>query len=725
MLRDAGIDGLIMGINIHFGGFPLQRTQAFRWEGPDGQSILAFNGEHYNGVSREMRLNQPKPSLDEMSAGYEAYCERLVKRDYPYDFIYLSATHPHFDDNNPPDPDLPMWIERWNESGRGPRMRFTTPDDLIARISEQPAETIPTHSGDWTDFWNFGAASSALEISINRRAKAGLNAARSIDARLPSDNRRTWAMGEAFQAAAMGDEHTWGAFCSMNGTEPAPVMEQWMLKAENFYKSRSYSNLALRDGLDAWAGNPVQRSGNEGVLLFNPSGVPKRGLVPLLLEVSEGKWEHLNSCSQIIPTRQELLPAGDAVWIDAGDLEPFEVRLLDVDKLPLAAAEPEGCSVGDGVIESLAYKLTFDTVTGQITSLYDHTSGKEVIDQSSRWGFFEPVRETIAEPTERAIETGDPRQSFVDMSRWHDVESMWNPDWEAAYEIGSCTSCKAEMTPEGPVLTRVYAGPSTETVTQEILLDAYSGEVKFTAKFVKADVHEPESLYFPFALGISDPKYVFDTASQATEWFRDQLKGSCKDWFTSDTYAAAHGEDLCVVIACPDAPLWQAGGLSFGRCQTEPPEGNAMLAAWPMNNYWNTNFRLSQPGPVKFTWVLKTMSAFDAAKAARCGSAALTKVDWNPVVSREQAPGEGSLISVDNDQVQLLQMKRAASEGIIARLKNHSDSPATAQVTLPGQGISSAQLCSTLEEPKETISTNNGAAEVTLPPHAIVTILLT
>ena len=116
MLLDAGVKGLLMGVNIHFGGFPLHRPMAFRWVGASGRSIPVFSGEHYNTFNR---LAKPQlRDLDRMQAGLDKYLLRLAANGYALPFAFLTATHPFCDDNNPPYPELPALIRRWNDEGR-------------------------------------------------------------------------------------------------------------------------------------------------------------------------------------------------------------------------------------------------------------------------------------------------------------------------------------------------------------------------------------------------------------------------------------------------------------------------------------------------------------------------------------------------------------------------------------------------------------------------------
>ena len=108
LLNEAGVQHLLMGINIHMGGFPLRRPMAFRWAAPSGRTLLVLSGEHYNTFSRVTGLREP--SLERMGQGLRKYLDRLTAKGWPHDFAFLTATHPFMDDNGPPNPELPGLI---------------------------------------------------------------------------------------------------------------------------------------------------------------------------------------------------------------------------------------------------------------------------------------------------------------------------------------------------------------------------------------------------------------------------------------------------------------------------------------------------------------------------------------------------------------------------------------------------------------------------------------
>ena len=71
-------------------------------------------------------------------------------------------------------------VSGWNDEGRETVIRMVTPEMVFERLSQVPADLIPTHRGDWTDYWTFGGiyrpvyleahpASSIRHVSVDAR----------------------------------------------------------------------------------------------------------------------------------------------------------------------------------------------------------------------------------------------------------------------------------------------------------------------------------------------------------------------------------------------------------------------------------------------------------------------------------------------------------------------------------------------------------------------------
>lgn len=101
LLLDSKIELLIMAINLHLSGTPIPRPAVYRWRGPSGRELLVMNGEQYSMF--DQWCDTSSRNLETIQAGLYKYLRHVKGLAYPYNFVYLSATHaPMMYDNSPP-----------------------------------------------------------------------------------------------------------------------------------------------------------------------------------------------------------------------------------------------------------------------------------------------------------------------------------------------------------------------------------------------------------------------------------------------------------------------------------------------------------------------------------------------------------------------------------------------------------------------------------------------
>jgi hypothetical protein len=720
LLLDAGIDKLIMSVNIHMGGFPLTRPTVFRWLTPGGRAITVFSGEHYNAFTRETGLREADFTLERMEQGLSSYFQRLRQKGWTHDFAILTATHPAMDDNNPPDPELPGLIRRWNESGRSPAIRLVTSEQLFAKIGELDPRQLPEHAGDWTDFWSNGVGASALDIVISRRAHGALWSARALSTRLPLAGGEAERLAAAVQQLHLANEHTWNVFsstaalgCGGSGRfEPVPEAEQRIQKAASGATALSLSRLLRRDFLDRLADNPDQSRTNDGLLLFNPSETTRRVCLCLPNELLAGRYPLINGTKHRLDVSEDLLANTPATtWVGPVDLPPLSLRTVRL--VDLVKAGSGGVSQWPGCIESAAWRLCYDAETGVIRSLRHLPSDHECLDATAGWDLFGAVQETVARRSVRSHEVNDPRYDYFAVSDSdfdniiHSDVGGWVRDWKARHRhpVGP-VRLAIRSDGEGIHLDRWFAMPGVAgEMQQTISLLADEPRVRFEAYFNKADGLAPESLYFAFPFNMPEAIASFDTAGGAVDFDREQLPGACRDWFTAGSYVAVSGQPGRLVLACPDAPLFQIGGFSYGRGrQTAAGINQAWLLAWPMNNYWNTNFRASQPGFVRFRYELAWFGFGSPAAAARFAAAVARPVVFHPVAASAGSQLTPLLPGDLDADITVVMLKLAADgHGLVIGLHNHADQPRPVTPTSLGAASGRLVRLSTLEEPVEQL----------------------
>jgi hypothetical protein len=164
--------------------------------------------------------------------------------------------------------------------------------------------------------------------------------------------------------------------------------------------------------------------------------------------------------------------------------------------------------------------------------------------------------------------------------------------------------------------TRAGESPHTLTYTQEIrhariargsrTAEFWRREprARITVRFDRLSSTDPELLYIAFALPAGVPLPVFSSGGVPFTPYRDQLKGSCRDYFGIDGwahYATADGDWLWVTR---DAPLAVVGGPhALERHQAEPPDPHRILAM-VFDNCWHTNFVADSHGTMEFQFEL-------------------------------------------------------------------------------------------------------------------------
>jgi hypothetical protein len=259
---------------------------------------------------------------------------------------------------------------------------------------------------------------------------------------------------------------------------------------------------------------------------------------------------------------------------------------------------------------------------------------------------------------------------------------------------------------------------------QRIKLVAHRPAIELTATFQKLDISTPESIYFTFPFALPAWRAHFDPANLPAEFDSEQLPGTCRDYTTVGQWVALHNSQRSITLACPDAPLVQIGDFNFAKVQQRVERNpNPLLLAWPMNNYWNVNFRSpSQPGPAHFRYELTTTSTFDTIISTMAGAEAATPVEVHPVVKLRRRR-KGQIVELTGEGILLQGLRTSVdNKSVIALLANITSQTANATIRFPQRPMSEAWRCGTLEDNREPLSIINGAARLQLAPRSLMTV---
>ncbi|MCX6572234.1 MAG: hypothetical protein NT006_12595 [Candidatus Aminicenantes bacterium] len=674
VFAQAGIRYFATGINETRSRAPLRRPNAFWWESPDGSRILHWNGEHYLFGNYELLLHEPVAKSAPKVGDYLARLE--ARGDYPYDIIAFNIGA-WTTDNCPPGRGLSDRVKEWNERYVSPRLRLATMSEFFGRLEKSYGSSLPVHKLGWPDYWTDGVASTSFETGLNRLTHSDLVSAEKISAlaakldlakafRFPEGQIR-----EAHELAMLFDEHTWGAYNSIDEPQSELARGQWTVKSSFAYKAREASRTLLRRGTEALAGF-ISADGDFEFAVFNPLSWPRTDVVRVTLPA--GPLREARRKLRVVDRRlgsgaKFQMLGDDAMLVLAQNIPSmgyavFAVTAGEAPGAPVQAAGPASEFRGN-TIENRYYRVTVDAKTGGISSLYDKELGRELVDKTCPW----PLNAYIYEQPvggRKAVDDMTKRAAF----------NRWSPE-----------SAKVESGWQGPVAASLIIKSSPKmcpSLEQRIILYDDVKRVDLVNILDKEETFAPEAVYFafPFEVGPVGPNVRFEIADADMAPGAEQLPGTTLDWHTVQNWVEFSGKDARVVWSPVEAPLVQFGDINTGKWLTRLDLANAWVFSYAMNNYWMTNFKASQEGRVEFRYSLTSAPPADPANGAAPASdrVAASRFGWDvhtPLVAtwlparnkgRITTAGE-SFLSVDQPNVIVQALWLDADGTPVARLR--------------------------------------------------------
>ena len=132
----------------------------------------------------------------------------------------------------------------------------------------------------------------------------------------------------------------------------------------------------------------------------------------------------------------------------------------------------------------------------------------------------------------------------------------------------------------------------------------------------------PEGVHLAFPLRVPGGQLRFDVASGIVRPDSDQLAGSARNFVEAQSWVDVSNDRLGVTVATPDAPLVEVGGILAESPWLRSLPASQTFYSYVMNNYWHTNYKADQEGPVTFRYALRPHGAYRADEAARFGAEA-------------------------------------------------------------------------------------------------------
>ncbi len=725
LLPAIDINTLTMSINMHRGARPQPDLNAFWWTGPAGNRLLAFNGPHYvYGIFRYGLSDME--TVDDLLPPQLAKLE--AREDYPYDFLYAQMTHPARVDNGPPLSHMSDFVRDWNAAGREPRLIFTTIDDFAKMLYEDYGESLDTWRGDWADWWADGVGSSIYETSLNRGTEELLPLLDFLAAQVDDADQKL--IEEAYHLVSLYDEHTWGGFSSIRRPHSAFTRANFNRNASFAYGGYGLTHELLADagrklardvtGVtpegDAWrrwgqyiSSDPAESAENLHFLVLNPSAWERHIRYPIPPDMGGAAPYSVLEQFLIGNYREEpplIADTPPGLMIDV-TLPAFGYAVLAPN-----VVEAGDNAISEGAIENAWYRIRVDAASGGLLSWYDKQLERELVSKDDLWRFGQYVYEWVDHPEDRrAIFALDfdhedfgvrHRDTPFRRSGPSHVEIM------PAQSLPDRVEIEARLKAKGAngVKVRYRLPHHTKALYIDMLIDKTFNTLA-------------EAVYVPFPLALDEHSFHLDLNGLPLEPEREQLPGSCRDWYGIHRWAQVGNDDVSVTVAPLDSPLIQVGGITTGRWAQQLDSSRATLVSWALHNHWDTNFKASQGEPILQRYLLTSSARYDPAASSRFAMDASVP----PLIVRvpHAALGaNGVFMAPDPEGECELQLKRAEDgRGLIVHAYNLGENIVDQSLRFPALKIASANHCNAIEIDGETIPLTDGCISFSVPARSV------
>ncbi len=650
----------------------------FWWVSPSGEERLLFwmAGRGYSWFHGLNMGRMTDRSRDDVLQ----YVKVLADAGYPWDMVQVRYTIGG--DNGPVDPSLPDAVKAWNEQFASPRLVINTADAMFAEFEQKHGARLPVMAGDMTPYWEDGALSSAAEEVMARASARRLVQAEALWAMRQPAAYPAADADEAWRNLILWHEHTWGAADSVSQPDRADVVAQWVYKRA-FALEAGKRSAALLEGAGPAPGSAIE--------VVNTLAWPRGGLVFLSAAQSTGGDRVRTADKHAVPS-QRLKDGRLAVWLE--DVPPLGAVRLMVG--PGEAAPPKSpLRVTTGALDNGRLQLQIDPHGGTVARLL----WRGPTDRRPVFGPASP-RSPIGPP-------GRPSSTAIDLT-WRSggsgKEAPLNagPLFQYLYVAGRDPSRAAPSS--GGVIAASDIGalvsvielrgqaPATSGIRRTLVVAAGSDTLEMTVEIDKIAVRDKESGHLAFPLNVPGGVARVDLGEALVEAERGQLPGSNRDFIGAHSVVDVSNADSGVSIATLDAPLLQLGAITDERQNDRGTRGwrdrtapGTTVYAYLFNNYWHTNYKAYQQGPLTYRFVLRAHAGHDALALRRFSDEQdhpLLVFAVDPAAPETQAP-----FTLSGDAITVPSLRVAdGGAALVARFFNPSAKPASVTLRPAAEG---------------------------------------
>ncbi|WP_432936808.1 alpha-mannosidase [Kribbella sp. CA-253562] len=741
------------------GGANLPRL--FRWRASDGRSVLVWRTDTPHGLAymegsiigfdeSYARVDEllpaylsslaanPYPHAGKGIPGYPILDAQFDREPYPWDILHLRVLGT-FADNGPPRYVAAETVRQWNETWAYPRMRLSRHEDFFRDAEDRVGDSLETFEGDWTDWWVDGVGAGVVPMALNRQAQSTIADAQTLSTLsgilgADSVHEDTQAAPAVYDKISLFNEHTWGAGDPWtHGCVAHQSGErQWIWKYSQAVDAHDRADVLL-DRAGARLSERVPRSADAlaSYAVVNTTNWTRTDRLELFLPDSVVR---LDQPVQLVDSRtDELIPfveraqvnplhrmAGRFVACIIRDIPAMSIVRLDVQRAD-EPAEPTAVLDTPTMLENEFLVVQVDLARARISSIVDKGTGRELVSQSSAFGFNGYVYDQYA------TAGGFNHQSSKTVA--DDSMHLLAGRWEAP----PAAMIARESTAVGETLTYECVPAGTSKLRTTITLPRGIARVDIVNRVVKPSTLVKESAFFAFPFATDNPRIRTETTGGVLGTDLPVVPGSATHMRAVRRWVTLDDTDGTVAWATHDAALVQLGRISIpyvpypSSMTTDEP---GTIYSWAHNNIWDTNFPSEQAFDQEFRYSLAFGPAEAGAGPAEHGMrlAAAQSRPLRAVRATGEpgvAPAAQPLLEVGDPRVRVVGLTSPDDDTVLVRLQSFADESVECQVR-PSFDWTSAFSATYLGERLEQLTTTPAnAIPVLLPPRGTGALALT
>ncbi len=615
-------------------------NRAFYWKSPSGkEKVLIWQSP--NSYYQVFEANET--SLTDFM---KRFAERFPNN--PYDMIYERHTL-HNSDNAPADKDLAPFVHRWNARYAYPHLIIATTSRMFHDFEARYGKSLPTLSGDYTGYWEDGAASSANETAANRTAAERTAQSEVLWSLLNPAHYPHTRFENAWKNALLFDEHTWGAASSWGDPEGDFTTNQWAWKRQYALDSQHQSQSLQSDALRAVAATGP----SDAIAVFNTCSWRRTDLVTLPAALSRSGDTVRTAQGEVVPSQR--LSDGTLAFL-AENVPAMASRRFTI-TAGKSASQGHARAVG-GMLTTGRMSLRLDPQTGAITSWKVDGTAQDLVNAG----------DTTCRGLNDYLYVLGGDNSKVQYASGAQVTVVDAGPLVASARIDS-------LAPGGQSLSRLVR-----------VVDGLD-QIQITDVLDKTQVHGEEAVHLGFSFNVPGGTVRMDMPWSVVRPDTDQMVNANKTVFPVGRWADVSNGASGVTCANLDTPMLQVGEITLPRENAggwlRTAKTGSTLYWNAMNNYWHTNYKAYQPGPATFRYTLRAHGPYDQAAAQRFGVGQSQPLLFVPVSAGQ--PDARMPLTLSNDSVLVTACHPLpdSSEWLI-RLFNGSDRPQSVSVGWAG-----------------------------------------